>query len=131
MYCLGIIIRCHGDELPCPGTETHKNWRSALRSRRAGQGSAVLHAETGIEAVELCKKEDSISLILMDIKLPEIDGFEATKQIRKFNKNITIIGQTAYALVGDRKKVIEAGCDDYISKPIDMKDLIEMINTHF
>jgi len=88
----------------------------------------LLHAKTGIEAVEYCRKNPDIDLILMDIKMPEMDGYEATKQIRKFNKNIIIIAQTAYALPGDREKSIEAGCDDYICKPIDRIKLIKMIN---
>lgn len=85
-------------------------------------------ARTGIEAVEICRKNPEIDLVLMDVKLPEMDGYTATRKIRKFNKNIIIIAQTAYALLGDKEKAIEAGCNDYISKPIDKKLLLEMIN---
>ena len=63
----------------------------------------------------------------MDIRMPEMDGYEATRQIREFNKDVIIIAQTAYALSGDRKKAIEAGCDDYIPKPINKDELIDMI----
>nr|MDA3821229.1 response regulator [Bacteroidales bacterium] len=72
----------------------------------------------------------TIGIILMDIKLPGIDGFEATRQIREFNDKVPIIGQTAYALVGDRSKVLAAGCDDYLSKPIDKNELFQIINKH-
>ncbi len=68
--------------------------------------------------MEVCLNNPDIDLVLMDIKLPTIDGYEATRQIRKFNKDVIIIAQTAYALEGDREKAIAAGCNDYISKPI-------------
>lgn len=88
----------------------------------------ILHAKTGIEAINICKEHKDIDLIFMDIKMPELGGYEATKEIRKFNKNIKIIAQTAYALSGDREKAINAGCDDYIAKPImadNLKPIIE------
>jgi len=88
----------------------------------------ILHAKTGIEAINICKEHEDIDLIFMDIKMPELGGYEATKEIRKFNKNIKIIAQTAYALSGDREKAINAGCDDYIAKPImadNLKPIIE------
>jgi len=87
----------------------------------------ILHVKTGQEAIEICKATPDIDLILMDIKMPAMNGYEATKQIRKFNKDIIIIAQTAFALASDRKKSIDAGCNDYISKPIDKDRLIEMI----
>jgi len=66
----------------------------------------------------------------MDIKMPGMDGLEATKRIRKFNKKIPIIAQTAYALDGDREKTIEAGCNDYISKPVNRAELIRLVNKY-
>jgi len=87
----------------------------------------VLHAKTGIEAVEACRNNPDIDVVLMDIKMPEMDGYEATRLIRKFNKNIIIIAQTAQALTGDREKAITAGCNDYISKPIIISKLMAMI----
>ena len=66
----------------------------------------------------------------MDIKMPVLSGLEATRQIRKSNNKVPIIAQTAYALVGDRKKIIEVGCDDYISKPIQRNELAELINKY-
>ena len=91
----------------------------------------MLIAKTGIEALKMCRDNSDIDIILMDIKIPGIDGYEATRQIRKFNKEVFILAQTAYAQAGDRVKAIEAGCDDYISKPIDKKQLIEIISNRF
>jgi CheY-like chemotaxis protein len=67
----------------------------------------------------------------MDIKMPGIDGYEATKRIRAFDKEVIIMAQTAFALTGDYEKAIDAGCNDYVSKPISKKDLILKINKLF
>jgi CheY-like chemotaxis protein len=83
----------------------------------------ILHAKTGVEAVEYCRNNPDIDAVLMDIKMPEMDGYEATRLIRKFNKYVFIVAQTAYGLNGDREKAIEAGCNDYITKPVN-KDLL-------
>jgi CheY-like chemotaxis protein len=91
----------------------------------------VLHVKTGVEAVEACLHHPDIDLVLMDIQMPEMDGYEATRQIRQFNKEVIIIAQTAYGLKGDREKVLEAGCNDYIPKPIDKALLKELIKKHF
>ncbi|MFO7574885.1 MAG: response regulator [Bacteroidales bacterium] len=87
----------------------------------------ILHAITGEEAVEACRNNLDIDLVLMDIRMPKMDGNEATRQIRQFNKDVIIIAQTAYAFAGDRKRAIDAGCNDYISKPIDRDLLITLI----
>jgi CheY-like chemotaxis protein len=63
--------------------------------------------------------------------MPEMDGYEATRQIRQFNKEVIIIAQTAYGFKGDREKVLEAGCNDYIPKPINKALLKELIKKHF
>lgn len=67
----------------------------------------------------------------MDIRLPGIDGYETTKQIRNINKKVKIIAQTAYTLQNDREKAISAGCNDYISKPIDKNELLKIIGKYF
>ncbi len=90
----------------------------------------VLWAKDGTKAVEICKINPNISMVLMDIKMPVMNGYEATKEIRKFNKDIVIIAQTAYALQGDREKSLAAGCNDYISKPIRQSSFLELINKH-
>ena len=94
-------------------------------------GKEIIKARTGIEAVDACKANADIDLVLMDIRLPEISGYEATQQIREFNKDVIIIAQTAYGLAGDNAKAIAAGCNDYIAKPINKMTLIKMIHKHF
>jgi signal transduction histidine kinase len=87
-----------------------------------------LYAKTGSEAIEICRNNSDIDLILMDIKMPNMNGFEATRQIRKFNPGVIIIAQTAYALAGDYDRAIEAGCNEYISKPYNKTSLMKVIN---
>jgi PAS domain S-box-containing protein len=91
----------------------------------------IIVAHTGLEAVNTCLNNPDIDLILLDIKMPVMDGYEATRQIRQFNKEVIIIAQTAFALLGDREKAIAAGCNDYISKPIKKDDLLTKINEYF
>jgi len=91
----------------------------------------VLKVRTGTEAVETCRQHPDLDLILMDIQMPEINGYEATRQIRTFNKQVVIIAQTAFALSGDRDKALMAGCTDYISKPFTRADLKKMIEKYF
>ena len=91
----------------------------------------ILHSKTGIEAVDICRDNHDIDLVLMDIKMPEMNGYEATRKIREFNKDVVIIAQTAYALYGDNEKALEAGCNDYISKPIKRNELLMMIEKLF
>ena len=88
----------------------------------------IIQTITGPETVEKARKNPEIDLILMDIKLPEMNGHEATRKIREFNQKVPIIAQTAYAMVGDRKKALDAGCNEYVSKPIKKKELMEKIN---
>jgi len=71
-----------------------------------------------------------VDLVLMDIKMPGMDGFEATRLIRQFDKDIIIIAQTSYSLTGDREKALAAVCNDYISKPIERTSLVNLINKH-
>lgn len=85
----------------------------------------VVHAPDGKKAVEYYQQNsDSIDLIFMDIKMPIMDGITATKQIRKFDNEVPIIAQTAFALSGDKEKALAAGCTDYLSKPIKTQNLV-------
>ena len=86
-----------------------------------------LHAKNGIDAVEICKN-NKIDLVLMDIKMPEMDGLEATRRIREFKKEMPIIALTAFAMENDEKMSIEAGCNAYMSKPVRKPDLLGIIN---
>ena len=91
----------------------------------------VLHAITGVQAIEACRNNPDLDLVLMDIRMPQMDGNEATIKIREFNKDVIIIAQTAFGFSSDRQKTIEAGCNDYISKPINKNFLYELIKKHF
>jgi len=83
----------------------------------------VVNARNGLEAVEICRHNPDIDFILMDVQMPEMDGYEATKQIRQFNKNVFIIAQTAFSFLEDKENAIASGCDDYIAKPIKENEL--------
>lgn len=93
-----------------------------------GDGYKTIWAKNGQEAVNFCNQNPTINLVLMDINMPVMNGFLATKAIKKFKPDLPIIAQTAYAIAGDREKLIEAGCDDYISKPIKKDELFKKIN---
>lgn len=82
----------------------------------------LYHANNGIEAIELFKQHQP-QLILMDIKMPEMDGFEATAQIRKLSKTIPIIAITAYAFPEDQERILNSGFNGYLSKPINSLEL--------
>ena len=90
----------------------------------------IIYTTNGVETVEAIKEHPETDIILMDIKLPVMNGYNATREIRKFNQDVVIIAQTAFGLSGDREKAIEAGCDDYIAKPINKNLLFEKIMLH-
>jgi len=94
-------------------------------------GKEILRAFNGVEAVEICRNNPDIDLILMDIQMPEMNGYEATQQIRKFNTEVIIIIQTAFAMSGDDEKAIAAGCNGYISKPFRKDKLMELVEKYF
>jgi CheY-like chemotaxis protein len=91
----------------------------------------ILNVQTGLEAVEACRNNPDIDLVLMDIQIPGLNGYEVTRQIRQFNKDVVIIAQTAFGLAGDREKALEAGCNDYIAKPINKDELTTLIIGYF
>jgi len=91
-------------------------------------GAEVLWAKNGQEAIDFISNNHKIDLILMDIQMPVVNGYEATKEIKKINNLIPIIAQTAYAMPQDSVKCIDAGCDDYISKPISLDQFIIKIS---
>jgi CheY-like chemotaxis protein len=90
----------------------------------------LIRAKDGHSAVEMCKSNPHIDEVLMDIRMPVMDGYTATKEIKKFRPDLPIIAQTAYAMESDKKKAIDEGCDDYISKPIKRQDLIDIIGKY-
>jgi CheY-like chemotaxis protein len=91
----------------------------------------ILNVSTGLEAVEACRDNPDIDLVMMDINMPKMGGYEATKKIREFNKDLIIIAQTANGMQSDLNEAIAAGCSDYISKPIDIGILNELIQKYF
>lgn len=91
----------------------------------------IYRAENGKEAVEICKKNKGIDLVLMDIRMPIMDGYTATKKIKKIRPGLPIVAQTAYSTEEDIQKALDAGCDDFVSKPIDRKILKPIINKYF
>jgi PAS domain S-box-containing protein len=90
----------------------------------------ILHAWDGRQALEQVKNHSDISLVLMDIKMPIMDGYEATRLIKQIKPKLPVIAQTAYALSHDRKNALEVGCDNYISKPINRDLFMEVINNY-
>jgi CheY-like chemotaxis protein len=88
----------------------------------------VLRACDGREAVDICRSSPNIDLVLMDIQMPEMNGIVATEEIKKFNKSIPIIAQTANAVNEEKLRCLEAGCDDFITKPVNIAELFEKID---
>jgi PAS domain S-box-containing protein len=94
-------------------------------------GAEILLAKDGREAIDITKEHENLDMILMDIQLPGMNGNEATKEIRKIRENMPVIAQTAHAMPEDKRKSLEAGCDDYITKPINMDLLLDKIENVF
>ena len=87
----------------------------------------LLFAGNGFDAVELCKTHPEIALVIMDIKMPVMDGIEATRLIKSFRGNLAIIATTAFAFAGDKQRILDAGCDEYLAKPVTRDELLVMI----
>jgi signal transduction histidine kinase/CheY-like chemotaxis protein len=90
----------------------------------------IHYVANGKDAVDFIRQNPKTQLILMDMKLPKMSGDEATVEIRKFNEDIIIIAQTAYAMLGDKEKAIKAGCNDHLTKPLESKKLLELVTMH-
>lgn len=93
-------------------------------------GARLIWAKDGSQAIDICKSGEDVNLILMDIQLQSVNGYEATRQIKKINPGLPIIAQTAYAMAGDREKSLKAGCDDYLAKPIRKNTFFETISKY-
>lgn len=104
--------------------------RDMLTRRLKRKGYDILSAEDGQEGIELAGAH-SPDLILMDLSLPVVDGWEATRRLKSApaTQSIPIIALTAHAMSGDREKAMDAGCDDYDTKPVEMPRLLEKIET--
>jgi two-component system, cell cycle response regulator DivK len=97
-----------------------------LKATLARTNASVFRAHNGKEAIDLCFKK-SVDLVLMDIRMPEMNGYEATEIIKAHAPEIPVISVTAYAMPEDLKKSLQAGCDDHISKPVKPDDLIKRV----
>lgn len=93
-------------------------------------GARILRAENGLEAINLAESEEKIDLILMDIKMPQVDGIEATKYISAIRPDIPIIAQTAFAMEDDKLKCLQAGCTAYLTKPIERQKLYILLERY-
>ena len=89
----------------------------------------IYWAKNGKEAIEIFNKEE-IDLVLMDLQMPEMNGYEATKIMKAKRPDLPIVAQTAFAMSDDREKALDAGCDDYLAKPIKSKDLLNTVEKY-
>lgn len=91
-------------------------------------GAKVIHAWNGQQAIDLVSEHKNLDLVLMDIKMPIINGYIATEKIKKLRPTLPVVAQTAYAMGDDKVRCFEAGCDDYISKPIRKNNLFSILS---
>ena len=122
------LIQNWGDKviLVVEDVDTNKIFFDAALRRT---NAKILWAKDGQEAVEMFKANE-IDLVLMDLQLPVMDGYTATREIKKIDSKIPIIAQTAHVMSGEREKCLEAGCDDYLSKPIRLQILIDTLSKY-
>jgi len=99
-----------------------------LKAYLAKTKATIIEVRNGKQAVELCASNLTIDLVLMDIRLPEMNGYKATKLIKSANQKLPVIAQTAYALETDVHCAFEAGCDDFLAKPISQQELFSVLS---
>ncbi|MGM0531442.1 MAG: response regulator [Bacteroidota bacterium] len=90
----------------------------------------IVRARNGKEAVTICNRNSNIDLVLMDIKMPGMDGLQATREIRQFAEHLPIIALTAYAMADDKDTSLKAGCNDYISKPVKRNRIFSILSKY-
>lgn len=110
--------------------EDDENSLMFLRTIMEIENINLFEARNGEDAVQMVKDHPEIQLVLMDMKLPVIDGFEATQRIKKIRPELPVVAQTAYAFLEDQQKALEAGCIDFISKPVKRQILVEKIRKY-
>ena len=105
----------------------------ALAATLKARGFTCLSSPSAIEGIEIMKQEKDIKVVLLDMMMPEMDGYEALEVIRSTKElaGLAVVAVTAQAMVGDREKCLEAGADSYVSKPVDVDKLLELITPHF
>jgi CheY-like chemotaxis protein len=101
----------------------------ALSTVLENHGMEILSATNGRQAIDLLKGHDDLEIVLMDIMMPEMDGYETMKEIRRVPefRHLPILALTAKAMKGDREKCLEAGASDYIAKPVDTDQLLSLL----
>lgn len=87
----------------------------------------LVYADNGLSALNMVQENPDIDLILMDVKMPILSGYETTRKVKKLRADLPVIAQTAYSLTGEKRKSMEAGCDGYLSKPIRPDELFETV----
>lgn len=104
----------------------------ALRAVLRSKGYSSLAAVSAKEGMEILKKDPEVGIVLMDMMMPDTDGYEAIRQLKASEqfREIPMIAVTAQAMPGDKEKCLEAGADDYISKPIDVDLLVRILSSH-
>lgn len=90
----------------------------------------IIWVENGVDAVKYAKSNPNIDIVLMDLQMPIMDGYEATKEIKRHYPNMIVIAQTAFAMADDRERALAAGCNDYLAKPIRSKELLENVSKY-
>ncbi|MDH7447155.1 response regulator [Aquimarina sp. 2201CG14-23] len=111
--------------------ETNFLFLKTILTKMVDYDFMIYRAKNGKEAVTICQENENIDLVLMDIKMPIMDGYDATKYIKKMRPDLPIIAQTAYSIEDDIQKALDAGCDDFVSKPVDRKVLKPILNKYF
>lgn len=97
----------------------------------SGLNITLIRVMNGAEAVVMCKSNPDIDMVIMDVKMPVMDGYEATRLIKEVCPELPVMIQTAYSRESDKIKAFECGCDEYISKPLVIKDFLALLDKHF
>jgi hypothetical protein len=110
--------------------EDNENSNSYFKAALRKFGITTLSAGNGKEAVRLFGENKQIDLVLMDLNMPEMDGFEATEKIKSIRPEVPVIAQSAYIMSGEEKRSIQAGCDEFLAKPIRLSTLVEVLQRY-
>ncbi len=127
----GVKTTGHGGKLKILIAEDDESSEMLIRMTLKVFSNDIICVRNGLDAVDTCRIIHDVDLVMMDIKMPVMDGFEATRQIRKFNNDVVIIVQTAFESADAKERAFEAGCNDFIPKPLDAALLKSVIQRHF